>query len=88
MSIRKAKQLQDVDDFIIVKFCEATSNLSVDNNASSKLKHHSFNGTTFVLFHSPVHYGTKPGHFETSIIHFPTSEGVSEVSKEQMSERS
>ena len=28
-----------------------------------------------------VHYGTKPGHFETSKIHFPTSEGVSEVSK-------
>ena len=27
-----------------------------------------------------MHYGTKPGHFETSIIHFPTSEGVSEVS--------
>ena len=27
-----------------------------------------------------THYGTKPGHFETSIIHFPTSEGVSEVS--------
>ena len=25
-----------------------------------------------------VHYGTKPGHFETSKIHFPTSEGVSE----------
>ena len=24
------------------------------------------------------HYGTKPGHFETSEIHFPTSEGVSE----------
>ena len=30
---------------------------------------------------SSSHYGTKPGHFETSIIHFPTSEGVSEVSK-------
>ena len=28
-----------------------------------------------------VHYGTKPGHFETSKIHFPTSEGVSEVSE-------
>ena len=27
-----------------------------------------------------VHYGTKPGHFEESKIHFPTSEGVSEVS--------
>ena len=26
-----------------------------------------------------VDYGTKPGHFET--IHFPTSEGVSEVNK-------
>ena len=29
----------------------------------------------------PLHYGTKPGHFETSKIHFPTSEGVSEVSE-------
>ena len=28
-----------------------------------------------------VHYGIKPGHFETSIIHFPTSEGVSEASE-------
>ena len=28
-----------------------------------------------------AHYGTKPGHFETSKIHFPTSEGVSEVSE-------
>ena len=26
------------------------------------------------------HSGTKPGHFETTIVHFPTSEGVSEVS--------
>ena len=33
---------------------------------------------TLLLF-LPTHYGTKPGHFETSIIHFPTSEGVSEV---------
>ena len=32
-----------------------------------------------------AHFGTKPGHFETSIIHFPTSEGVSE--SEQTSER-
>ena len=28
-----------------------------------------------------MHYGTEPSHFETSIIHFPTSEGVSEVSE-------
>ena len=28
-----------------------------------------------------IHCGTKPGHFETSKIHFPTSEGVSEVSE-------
>ena len=28
-----------------------------------------------------THYGTKPGHFETLKIHFPTSEGVSEVSE-------
>ena len=27
-----------------------------------------------------MHYGTKPGHFETSNVHFPMSEGVSEVS--------
>ena len=27
------------------------------------------------------HYGTKPGHFETSKIHFPTNKGVSEVSE-------
>ena len=28
------------------------------------------------------HYGTKPGHFETSKIHFPTSEGVSKVNEQ------
>ena len=28
-----------------------------------------------------THYGTKLGHFETSIIHFPTSEGASKVSE-------
>ena len=28
-----------------------------------------------------MHYGTKPGQFETLKIHFPTSEGVSEVSE-------
>ena len=28
-----------------------------------------------------LHYGTKPGNFETLKIHFPTSEGVSEVSE-------
>ena len=28
-----------------------------------------------------AHYGTKPGHFETLKIHFPTSKGVSEVSE-------
>ena len=31
--------------------------------------------------HALLHYGTKPGQFETSKIHFPTSEGVSEVSE-------
>ena len=30
---------------------------------------------------TPFHYGTKSGHFETLKIHFPTSEGVSEVSE-------
>ena len=29
-----------------------------------------------------MHYGTKPGHFETSIIHFSTSLGESEVSEQ------
>ena len=33
-----------------------------------------------------LHYETKPGHLETSKIHFPKSEGVSEVS-ERASER-
>ena len=28
-----------------------------------------------------VHFGTNPGHFETLRIHFPMSEGVSEVSE-------
>ena len=36
----------------------------------------------FLWFAAPRgHYGTKPGHFETSKILFPTSEGVSEVSE-------
>ena len=37
--------------------------------------------TTTTTTTTAAHYGTKPGHFETSIIHFPTSEGVSEVSE-------
>ena len=28
-----------------------------------------------------AHYGTKPGHFETSINHFPTNVAVSKVSE-------
>ena len=32
-------------------------------------------------FTTTAHFGTKPGQFETLKIHFPTSEGVSEVSK-------
>ena len=34
-----------------------------------------------MVLNSPLHYGTKRGHFETSKIHFPKSEGVSEVSE-------
>ena len=30
------------------------------------------------LLAQPMHYGTKPGDFETSKIHFPTSERTSE----------
>ena len=37
-------------------------------------------GDLFGPFHA-AHYGTKLGHFETSKIHFPTSEGVSKVSE-------
>ena len=53
-------------------------------------KYHSFKSLSFSLYFIPllpqlvrwvgVHCGTKLGHFETSDIHFPTSEGVSEVS--------
>ena len=45
---------------------------STTTTTSAKIEEKSGNST--------MHYGTKPGHFETSIIHFPTSEGVSEVS--------
>ena len=34
-----------------------------------------------ILEAEPLHSGTKPGHFESSIIHFPTIEGMSEVSE-------
>ena len=34
-----------------------------------------------VAVFSAMHYGTKPDHFETSTIHFPTSEEVSKVSE-------
>ena len=48
-----------------------------------------FPGAEWTLLYSrrgTLHYGTKPGHFETSINHFPTSKGVSKVS-ERASER-
>ena len=35
----------------------------------------------FFYHYTSSHYGTKPGHFEKSKIHFPTREGVSEVSE-------
>ena len=34
-----------------------------------------------IVWPGTTYYGTKPGHYETSKIHFPTSEGVSEVSE-------
>ena len=37
--------------------------------------------TTNEMDGKTAHYGTKPGQFETLIIHFPTSEGVSDVSE-------
>ena len=41
---------------------------------------------TYTLTHiTTLHYGAKPGHFEILKIHFPMSEGVSEVS--EVSER-
>ena len=39
----------------------------------------------FGLWPGPWHYGTKPGHFEASNIHFPTSERCERTS-ERMSE--
>ena len=36
---------------------------------------------TGVHFGDALHCGTKPGHFETSIIHLPTSKGVSGASE-------
>ena len=42
---------------------------------SASARQRSFRKTT------TTHYGTKPGHFETSKIHFPMSEGVSKVSE-------
>ena len=35
----------------------------------------------FIMENRLPHYRTKPGQFETLKIHFPTSEGVSEVSE-------
>ena len=37
------------------------------------------------FYTTPVHYGSKPSHFETSKIHFPTTEGVSERASERVS---
>ena len=34
--------------------------------------------SAIAIGHWSMHYGTKPGHFETSKIHFPTSERTSE----------
>ena len=56
-------------------------------NAVLSFKHDEMNTIVEISFGNRVnflkgtHYGTKPGHFETSKIYFPTSEGVSEVSE-------
>ena len=52
-----------------------------NNNDSSNYSHDSSGGRVAMGEGGAAHYGTKPGHFETSKIPFPTSEGVSEVSE-------
>ena len=39
--------------------------------------------TKDLRFTNAMHYGTKPGHLETSKIHFPTSEEVSKESERE-----
>ena len=54
--------------------------LKTSTNSREYDRHGSF-GASLHSHQRPSHCGTKPGHFETSIINFPTSEGVSEVSE-------
>ena len=53
---------------------------AIEGNAASTSGRDETTTTT-----TTTHYGTKPGHFETSLIHFPTSDGVSEVSASEVS---
>ena len=48
---------------------------------ASPLTRPRFSAETELLGIISAHYGTKPGHFQTLKIHFPLSEGVSEVSE-------
>ena len=60
-----------------VSMPNTTSAGNVVSSLTLNTSGNSFIGGVFAA----AHYGTKPGHFETSKIHFPTSEGVSEVSE-------
>ena len=58
-----------------------TSLKNARNNGKNGVSHSNGAGDASSCATITTHYGTKPGHFETSKIHFPTCEGVSEVSE-------
>ena len=63
----------DIDDVVVVVVIDTRRHIESPISHSTLTYHGSHVAAP--------HYGTKPGHFETSKIHFPMSEGVSKVSE-------
>ena len=87
---KKAGGATTTDDGVIVALAESLSSTNAaDEFVEELLRPASVAGVVSLRASKPndaaktktLHYGTKPGHFETSKIHLPTSEGVSEVSE-------
>ena len=76
-SWKKHSDIQDVEEYLEEKRQEERTGGLVAEKKDDQLF---FVDAAPDVAAKTAHYGTKPGQFETSKIHFPTSEGVSGVS--------
>ena len=79
----KGDRVVEILDAVVVRYAcglkaaEERRRLAIDAAATGRSTESSSWRRRSAYLQTSSHYGTKPGHFETSLIHFPTSEGVS-----------